>query len=118
MTLQGKVPSKKNNYRYSAKGGYIPRETSSLLNALELQVRSQWKRDTLESAVIGATFYVKDGVSDLDNKLTSMIDILVKAKVVRNDNIKRVRRISAEAVIIKGGDEYSEVTVEPVGVAA
>lgn len=118
MTLQGHVPSKKNRYRYTARGGYMPKDVRSELASLELQARSQWKQATLESAVIGAVFYVRDGASDLDNKFVALQDCLVSAGVIRNDSIKRVKRISAEAVIIKGGDEYTEVVVEPVGVAA
>lgn len=118
ITLQGRVPSKKNAYRYTSRGGYIPAQIASELLSLQVQARAQWRQPTLESAVIGAVFYVKDGASDLDNKLTAAIDVLVKAGVIRNDSIKRVKRISAEAVIVKDGEEWTEVSVDAVGCAA
>lgn len=101
LRLVGHVPSKKNLYRRRRGGGmYKTRETNALLAPLLLQIRAAWKRPPLKSASVHAFFNVLDGRADLDNKFTCLQDLLVSGGVLENDNIARIRHISARAVVV------------------
>ena len=80
------------------------------IKALEWEARMAWgDRPAIEHpAAIRATFFVRDGRADLDSKYTSIQDVLVKARVIRNDSIARVRKFSCEAHI----DAHERVQVE------
>jgi len=114
LVLRGGVPSKKNSYRRSAGGGmHRPANVKALIDSLVLQARNQWQgKPPLEGALVRMGFVVKDGASDLDNKLTTMLDCLVTAGVLRNDSIKRVWCFSATAVINPDAEESVTVTLE------
>lgn len=105
--IKGHVPSKKNNWKPRKGGGQYCSKADDM-GPLLLQVRAQWKRDPLPSATVKAVFVVRDLRGDLDNKYTTLQDLLVKGGVIKNDNIKRIASFSVDAVV---GDEES-VTVE------
>ena len=113
LTLRfiGHVPVKKNNLRRGARGGvFIQSAVSGDINSLLFQAREQWNvRQPIETvADIDATFEVLDGRSDLDGKYTTIQDVLVKARVLRNDSIARIRKFRAVAVI----SDTEETTVK------
>ena len=59
------------------------------IDSLTLQAKATWQgRDALVCQPISALFYVTDQRSDIDNKWTTVLDCLVKAGVLKNDNIK------------------------------
>lgn len=47
-------------------------------------------------------YFGTNGRADLDNRITSILDMLVDAMVLRDDKWQDVPRISAEAVYRKG----------------
>lgn len=112
IRLRGHVPSKKNRWSRSAKGGmHIPKEIAAEIDGLILQAKSQWKSSPLESAELRAGFVVRDGRSDLDNKVTAVQDILVKAGVLRNDSIAHLWSLNATAVIAPLMEESVTITL-------
>jgi len=92
LTLVGHVPAKKNEWKRARGGGiYFDRhETRPEIDSLVLQARAQWRRDPADKPSIIATFYVRDGRGDLDNRYTTVQDVLVKAGVLQGDNVKHL----------------------------
>ena len=91
LILSGHVPAKKNAWRRRANGGIgVDRETHAHIDALILQARVQWGRKApLVNPDMDVKFIVRDRRGDRDNKLTTVIDVLVKAGVLKNDNMKQ-----------------------------
>lgn len=109
LSVAGHCPTKKNGY--SPAGANRVRIRSGIaehLPNLLAQIRYQWQADPIEYAKVSMTFYVRDGRADLDGKFTTMLDLLVKGGVLKNDSIARIRSISAEAVI----SEHEHVEIE------
>ena len=93
LTFTGKCPTKKNS-KHAWKGRVvIDPEIRERLEALLWQAREQWcgkaPIETVES--IRAWFYVPHYRADMDGKFTTLLDILTKARVIRNDNMACVR---------------------------
>ena len=79
------------------------------------QARSQWgRREPLDRAGVRVRFYVASRRGDLDNKLTTIMDVLCSAGVLRNDNIASVPLVSAGAVIRPGEDEGCCILLRPL----
>ena len=111
ITLLGHCPTKKNAYMRSRNGRMYRRaDIAAAIDALTLQAQSQWRCEPLAEATVRAKFYVRDGRGDLDGKLTTVLDILVKAGVIRNDSIARLKDIRASVAAIRP-DEAVEVQV-------
>lgn len=100
LTLLGHVATKKNG-KAAFNGRVVQtRAKKADLDSLILQARQQWGgRPPMETACISAAFFVRDGRSDLDGKYTTLQDVLVKAGVLRNDSIARVKSFGACAKI-------------------
>jgi Holliday junction resolvase RusA-like endonuclease len=90
IILEGPIPSKKNMLRRSKNGGMFRNaEVSAKIDALTMQAAIQWgERGPLIRPSIQVLFRVIDKRSDIDNKMTTVLDCLVKAGVLENDNIK------------------------------
>jgi Holliday junction resolvase RusA-like endonuclease len=104
ITLLGRVPTKKNGKKAFGRRVVIDPAIKSEIAFLTLQVRSQWKREPVERAAVAALFHVSDGRSDLDGKLTTILDCLVQGGALRNDSIARVKTLAAEAIIDPEGE--------------
>jgi Holliday junction resolvase RusA-like endonuclease len=96
LTLRGHVPSKKNNWRPRAGGGIrTDKDTKEFIQALTDEAWIEWRKlhapeepPMLEHPSMMVCFYVRDRRSDRDNKLSTLLDVLQKAGVIRNDNVK------------------------------
>lgn len=90
LVLHGPVPSKKNLLRPKRSGGlYLDRKTSAEMTALVWQAKNQWgQRPALVSPSVSVVFHVRSRRSDRDNRLTCILDALVTAGVLANDNIE------------------------------
>jgi Holliday junction resolvase RusA-like endonuclease len=111
LHIEGHVPSKKNKWKPGRGRVFLPREAQREIDSLILQVRMQWQREALEQAEIRMHFRVRDGRGDLDNKQTTILDVLVKAGVVKNDSIAHLRRLTATAEIYPAVQETVLITV-------
>lgn len=92
LVLRGSVPSKKNALRRrssSSKGvGYHYDETvKAQMDALVTQARIQWgaRRETANPRIL-ITFFVANRRQDRDGMFTTILDALVKARVLHDDN--------------------------------
>ena len=91
LVLDGRVPSKKNCLRPSRYGGlHQDPVAKQCIESLVLQASSQWIEEPLVQPTMVVRFFVPDARSDLDNKLVTTIDVLVKAGVLKNDNMNNL----------------------------
>jgi Holliday junction resolvase RusA-like endonuclease len=112
LFIRGHISTKKNGKM--AWGGKVvtTRISKQELDALILQVKSQWKAEPLEyTKHLRVTFHVRDGRGDLDGKYTTLQDVLVKAGVLKNDSIARVNAYSVLAHVDPNVEEGATVEV-------
>jgi Holliday junction resolvase RusA-like endonuclease len=104
LKIEGNVPSKKNSRVRTRSGSSIPSKAFSDWQESALwQVRQQTKTRFLKPVSLEVIIYFgTNGRADLDNRVTSILDMLVEALVIRDDKWQDVPRISAEAVYRKG----------------
>lgn len=99
LTLTGNIPSKKNSRVNLSSGVSVPNNKFV-----------QWQNDAIKQVRIQsrARFYVPvalevivyfgtNGRADLDNRITSILDMLVEALVLRDDKWQDVPMIQAQA---------------------
>jgi Holliday junction resolvase RusA-like endonuclease len=114
LLFKGPVPGKKDSMhpRKDRKGYYLDPIHAAQIEALMWQARKQWtgKEPIEKPQRIATHFFVLNGRSDLDSKYTTIQDVLVKARVIRNDSIARVKKFSAEAEIAP--DEQVVIEIE------
>ncbi len=119
LVLWGHCPSKKSNYRVSGSGGLITDpETKAQMEVLTLQAMLQWSRFSLDGAPVEhpevtTTFFVASARQDEDGMYVTLMDVLQKAGVFVNDNIKRFngRKIHEPCEFVSVADERVEITV-------
>lgn len=101
--LDGETPSKKNNRIGLRSGKNIPSERfRKWLQAKKIELfRQGILCPPIDKPVnISFVFYHKDErTRDTDNQISSILDLLKDAKVIKDDNWKIVREISAKAVL-------------------
>lgn len=99
LKLEGNVPSKKNSRVRTRSGSSIPSKAFSDWQESALwQVRQQTKTRFLKPVSLEVIVYFgTNGRADLDNRVTSILDMLVEAIVIRDDKWQDVPRISAQA---------------------
>jgi len=115
ITLEffGKVEAKKNSKTpFVGKDGKMrvanSKKAQDSMNAIMLQVPGEYRDLNLESPDIWFMFTVADGRSDRDNMVSTLLDCLVKMKVLKNDSIARNNgRIIIEPAVIS--DHYKTV---------
>lgn len=110
--LRGHVPGKKNAWTRRKGGGmYLPAEIENEIASLTMQARGVWGANApLDRAHVKAIFFLKDRRGDLDGKLVTILDCLVKARVIVNDSIAHLPSFEAKAVVTSL-DERTEVTI-------
>lgn len=99
LKIDGNVPSKKNSRVRTRSGSSIPSKAFSDWQESALwQVRQQTKVRFLKPVSLEVIIYFgTNGRADLDNRVTSILDMLVEAIVIRDDKWQDVPRISAQA---------------------
>lgn len=99
ITLEGNVPSKKNSRVRTRAGSYIPnRKFYEWQETALWQVRSQCRQRFLKPVSVDVTIiFGRRSRSDLDNRLTSILDMLVEAFVLRDDRFEYVPEMTARA---------------------
>lgn len=104
LVLEGSVPSKKNQRINRGDGVSFPSKkfVQWQVEALK-QVRLQTRQRFLAPVSIEVIIYFGTKVrSDLDNRLSSILDMLVEALVIKDDKWQDVPRIAIEAEYRKG----------------
>lgn len=104
LVLEGSVPSKKNQRINRGDGVSFPSKKfiqwqDDALKQVRLQTR---QRFYVPVAIEVIVYFGTKVRSDLDNRLSSILDMLVEALVLRDDKWQDVPRIAIEAEYRKG----------------
>lgn len=104
LKLEGNVPSKKNSRVRTRSGSSIPSKAFTQWQESALwQVKQQTRARFFTPVSVEVTIYFPTQVrADLDNRLTSILDMLVEALIIRDDKWQDVPSLSARAVYRKG----------------
>lgn len=119
IVFVGFVPAKKNRYSPTMRGGkmrfFKNDKLDAALKVLDSQIPDYCRGLQLEHPEMEWSFQVPDAKADRDNKITTLLDVLVDAGVLRDDNIKRCngKWTVNEAEIVKGQEETTIVTIRP-----
>lgn len=99
LKIEGNVPSKKNSRVRTRSGSSIPSKAFNDWQESALwQVWQQTKVRFLKPVSLEVIIYFgTNGRADLDNRVTSVLDMLVEALVIRDDKWQDVPRIAAQA---------------------
>lgn len=99
LVLDGRVPSKKNSRAHTATGISVPNNKFiQWQNDALKQVRAQTRqRFYVPVRVEVIVYFPTMGRADLDNRVTSILDMLVEALVLRDDKWQDVPQIEAQA---------------------
>lgn len=118
LTLRGSIPCKKSKYRRSRRGLFLDRNTSDTIRGLILQVQAQWKREPVEHPEVIVRFWWRSLRADRDGKLATILDVLQKARVIRNDNAAHFNgRLVLEPVRLDT-EERAEVEIREAGASS
>lgn len=118
LTLEGNVPSKKNSRVRTRSGSYIPnRNFYDWQNDALKQVRTQCRQSHLSGVGIEVIIYFGTNIrADLDNRLTSILDMLVEGMILRDDKWQDVPRLAVQAEYRKGAPgAFVRITELPNG---
>lgn len=88
IRIIGHIPAKKNNWR-PIRGRIVPTKAREI-EPLILAAMSQWRRPPLGRVAVRATFWLARHAGDLDNKFTTLLDVLTSAGVIVDDSVRHV----------------------------
>jgi Holliday junction resolvase RusA-like endonuclease len=99
LRLEGSIPSKKNSRINTRDGLSFPsKDFSNWQKSALTQVRMQTKHRFFKPVSLEViVYFATDARADLDNKLTSILDMLVEGMVLRDDKWQEVPMISVQA---------------------
>lgn len=118
LTIPGLVPSKKNLLRVTRNGSYHDKAIATQIETLNDRAWIAWRQlhggvgPVLEHPTMAFTFHVNNQRSDRDNRLTTILDVLQKAMVLRNDNIAHCNgRIVIEPAVLTKAEESTVIEI-------
>ena len=116
LILNGPVPGKKNGWHPRPGGGVrLDKSMQSQIDSLITQATYTWRlklnRGPLEHPDMRVTFHVRNQRSDRDNKLSTILDVLQKAGVLRNDSIRRFNGVLTLLPAIVDKDERTVIEI-------
>ena len=117
LVITGPFPSKKNQLmprRGRGRGLMYDPKVKTAIERMELEVRAQWgSRDPVRNPAMFFQFFVASVLKDRDGLLTTVLDVLVKARVLENDNIGLFNGWVglAPARIVPEGNEHCEIVI-------
>lgn len=116
LVLEGDVPSKKNSRDRTRAGASIPnKKFVQWQNDALVEIRRQTRQRFLGLVQVEIIVYFATlGRADLDNKCTSIYDMLVEAMVLKDDYWESVARQVHEAAYRQGkGGAFIRITELP-----
>ena len=114
LKIVGNIVNKKDRLRPRKGGGmYYESGDRGALDAIVLQLRSQWKGPPLECAAVSVYLYRKSGRFDPDGQKATILDALKQAGVIVDDNAARVPESYVRA-IRADSDEQTDVAIRDI----
>lgn len=108
IEVAGNIPSKKNTYKAGGGRIYIPDEVKQKINGLTWQISRQWKgKPKLRHPNMVFRLFGGRSNQDRDNQVQTILDCMVKAGVLVNDDIGNSNgwMVTAPAMKAKKEDE-------------
>ncbi len=104
LTLDGNVPSKKNSRVRTRTGSYIPSKAfydwqDDAMQQVRLQTRERLFKPVSVEVIV---YFGTKARADLDNRLTSILDMLVECLILRDDKWQDVPQLALQAEYRKG----------------
>jgi Holliday junction resolvase RusA-like endonuclease len=104
LTLDGNVPSKKNSRVRTRSGSSIPSKVfydwqTYAMQQVRLQTRERFIVPVFIEVII---YFGTMGRADLDNRLTSILDMLVECVILRDDKWQDVPKMAVQGEYRKG----------------
>jgi len=91
ITITGPIPSKKNRLRpRKDRKGYFNPDKGRLQDIVYQILMQKGNTEPLNQPSIMVHFKCSNGRGDLDGKWTTLMDCLVKARVLVNDNLRHL----------------------------
>lgn len=116
--LDGEMPSKKNQWKHGAGGQvYIPKDTMSQIDDFLWQIRNIRTRQFITGSIeekrlrVSVQFY-SDEEKDLDNKYTTLQDILQKSGLIKND--KQIKSFEVDSFPTMTGKSFINVNIQAI----
>lgn len=99
LTLNGNVPSKKNSRVRTRSGSYIPSKAfydwqDDAMQQIRLQTRERFFKPVAVEVLV---YFGTKTRADLDNRLTSILDMLVECLILRDDKWQDVPQMTVQA---------------------
>lgn len=120
IQLEGAIPSKKNQRINTQSGRSFPsKEFTDWQESAIVQIRQQTRKRFLVPVELEVVcIFGRRTVSDLDNRLTSIMDMLHEALVIRDDRWEYVPKVSVEAEYKKGAKNGAIIRIYEVAPVA
>ena len=116
FTLYGHVPVKKNRWHRARNGGiyFDQKGIKEQIESLEWQLKAVRNKISkpLTNVIMRAHFICRDNRGDLDGKLTTLLDCMVKMRLLQNDSLAHVKRLNVEGE--KGEPERVHIRIVEV----
>lgn len=120
--IPGLVPSKKNGKMLTNGRTITNPETQRRLEEItnELRRLTRWaklpitNKLPLTDCYVSIEMHVSRRNSDLDNALTSILDCLQDANIIKNDSTNHTKEIHAKCKLVAKGEEGVEIYVQGV----
>lgn len=111
LELIGVVPSKKNAWKRGGNHVYLDKDIREELDDLIIQAVSQGRRygPIIGKFVALFVFHTSDS-KDLDNKTTTLLDVLQSAGIIENDK-HNVGHMALKVLQKKGTTDFTEVVI-------
>ena len=87
LQLNGSIPAKKNNINFGRGRFYRTQDYHDFLEYAHLALKSQYKGEPLKTERIQLNFFQKRTTKDLDNLISTVLDVLQSSRVIENDKL-------------------------------
>lgn len=115
LTLHGHCPSKKNEWERGGAGKmFLSEEVTEQIGVLITQAMYHWRLPLpVEHPELTVTFFVAAKRQDRDGMFVTILDVLQKAGVLVNDNIKRnnARNVLEPCEFVSESEERVEIRI-------
>jgi Holliday junction resolvase RusA-like endonuclease len=119
IIIHGQTPSHKNSKVWTGRLLINNKLYLRWRGGAEIDVLNQCKVRYIDCVEVQMTFFVKDKrLRDLDNMVASVLDVLAKSTVIRDDNVFVVRGIHAYFGGIDRANPRAEVEICDLGKAS
>lgn len=113
LTIHGRIPTKKNKYRISSRGGlFKPKDVTDFERLFGQEVAAQRIGVVRGPCKVEIDLYVGTSEPDLDGAVTTILDCLQSAQVIENDKDVVILHAQKDRSRVEGAG--ARITIEHV----